>query len=53
MNIPIEIIYVIFEYADVRCCMCQDILNYYKFCSWNNKYYGHKKCIENLQKLML
>ena len=52
-NIPDEIIEIIFDYASIKCKMCDKCLNIRSFFKWNLKYYGHKRCIENLELLML
>ena len=52
MNLPIELISVILEFAEIKCCMCFKLLNVRKICYWNNKYI-HRKCITNLELLML
>ena len=52
-NIPVEVIKIIFSYVDIKCAMCREKLNIFHFYRWNCKFYGHKKCIENLEMLMM
>jgi len=52
MDLPIELINLILEFSDVKCCMCFKLLNINKICLWNKKYI-HKKCLTNLELLML
>ena len=52
MDLPIELINLILEFSDVKCCMCFKLLNINKICLWNKKYI-HKKFLTNLELLML
>jgi len=52
MDLPIELINLILEFSDVKCCMCFKFLNINEICLWNKKYI-HQKCITNLELLML
>ena len=52
-NIPVEVIKIIFSYANIKCCMCKETLNIFHFYRWNCKFYGHEKCIKNLEMLMM
>uniref|UniRef100_A0A6C0B463 Uncharacterized protein n=1 Tax=viral metagenome TaxID=1070528 RepID=A0A6C0B463_9ZZZZ len=52
MKLPGELIHIILEFSDVKCCMCFKLLNIMKISSWNNKYI-HRKCKDDLELLML
>ena len=52
MQLPIELINIILDLADIKCCMCFKLLNINKISIWNNRYI-HKKCITDLEMLML
>jgi len=51
--IPDELIRVIFEFADLKCMMCHKALNIRHFLRWGFSYYSHKKCIEEMEFLLL
>ena len=51
--IPYELIREIFEFADIKCMMCHKVLNIRNFYRWGFSYYSHKKCIEEMEFLLL
>ena len=51
--IPYELIREIFEFADIKCMMCHKELDIRYFYRWGFSYYSHKKCIEEMEFLLL
>lgn len=50
IELPLELIKIIYKYADFKCCMCGQ----YKFdLKLLNKKYCCKKCINDLELLMM
>jgi len=51
--IPDELIREIFKFAGIKCMMCHKALNIKSFYRWGFSYYSHKKCIEDMEFLLL